>query len=454
MADKTMKYWAVLGIDPTTDESVIKKAYAKQLQAHHPEEDPQGYQLLREAYEWAKKHSRALHKEEVDSDIDESGWSDDRSGIDRTYEGVAVTQHEAWQAAHPESSEPERHPAQLFFEQMEELYDDFPRRIDPEPWRTLMTNDYMWNMEYQGERLEGLLLFLEEHRYLPRAVWEVLNQSFQLLEQKEALFDLYDEDEINYVIGQIQGTSELRYDCFAGKALDFDIEHYLKLRQSAQTLLMEDNAEAAKDVLAEAHALFQEDPDLQLMRAKCYIRLGQKPVAMSCLQQVLELKPNEHEARLLLAQIFYEERRFDEALRECEFLQQQEVLNQDILSIYGNAQIELGAVEKAWKQYTQTKLLWQEFYHFRYNLLLLRLRNKHLFSQEHNPHYAELKKVIRKNNRWVYGFLLFRLSWLYLLLFGLAYCIFRLPPVFLVFLPIILCGSAWKTLRTARMFFS
>src|SRR5690606_21599012 len=152
-------------------------------------------------------------------------------------EGVAVTQHEAWQAAHPESSEIERHPAQLFFEQMEELYDDFPRRIDPEPGRTLMTNDYMWNMEYQSERLEGLLLFLEEHRYLPRAVWEVLNQSFQLLEQKEALFDLYDEDEINYVIGQIQGTSELRYDCFAGKALDFDIEHYLKLRQGAQTLL-------------------------------------------------------------------------------------------------------------------------------------------------------------------------------------------------------------------------
>lgn len=447
-----MKYWAVLGIDPTTDESVIKKAYAKQLQVHHPEEDPEGYQLLREAYEWAKERARELKDEEAYSDIDESEWTEKTNDI--TYEEIAVMQQTSWQADLSVEAEPERHPAQMFFERMEELYDDFLRRIDPEEWNTLMTNDYMWNMEYQRERLNGLLYFLEDHRHLPRAVWEILDQSFQLLEEKEFLLEAYDEDEIAFIIGQIQGTAELGYACFQGKRLDFDIEHYLTLRQDAQTLLIEDNPVAARDDLAEASAMFKEDPDLQLMRAKCYIRLGQKPEAMSCLQHVLELKPDEHEARLLLAHIFYEERRFDEALRECEFLQQQEVLNQDILSIYGNAQIELGAVEKVWKQYTQTKLLWQEFYHFRYNLLLLRLRNKHLFSQEHNPHYAELKKAIRKNNRWVYGIIWFRLSWLYLLLFGLAYFIFRLPPVVLVLLPIILCGCAWKTLRTARIFFS
>ncbi|WP_460325348.1 tetratricopeptide repeat protein [Paenibacillus sp. YSY-4.3] len=403
------------------------------MQVHHPEEDPEGYQRLREAYEWAKKRAKEWIEEEEED-----------------YGGIQTS----WPSIHSEEIQSERHPAGEFFEQLEELYDDFLRRIDPEQWELLMTNDYMWDMEYQGERLHRLLEFLEEHRHLPRAVWEVLNQSFQLLEQKEDLFELYDEDEIAFIIGQIQGTSELGYTCFEAKQLDFDIEHYLTVRQDAQTLLMEDNPVAARDDLAEAHAMFQDDPDLQLMRAKCYIMLEQKPEAVSCLQRVLELKPDEHEARLLMAQFFYEQQQFDEAIRECEFLQEQGILNQDVLSVHGNSAIELGDIEQVWEQTKQNEPIWHEFYHFRYNLLLRRMWNKHLLSQEHNPYYDKFKKANRKEQWLVFGFLCFRLSWLYLFLFGLVYFIFHLPPVFLVFLLIVLCGSAWKTIRTIRMFLS
>ncbi|MUG44300.1 tetratricopeptide repeat protein [Paenibacillus woosongensis] len=437
-----MTYWTVLGIDPTTDESVIKKAYASQLQVHHPEEDPEGYQRLREAYEWAKKQANALQVEEDYCDLDDP------------YDEIAVTQHSTWQADDPGSSQLKLHPAQVFFEQMEELYDDFLRRVDPEQWKWLMTNDYMWDMEYQGERLYRLLEFLEDHRHLPWAVWEVLNQSFQLLEQKEDLFDLYDEDEIAFIIGQIQGTSELGYECFEGKQLDFDIEHYLTLRQDAQTLLMEGNPVAARDDLAEAHAMFQDDPDLQLMRAKCYITIGQKPEALSCLQRVLDLKPDEHEARLLMAQILYEQQQFDEAIRECEFLREQGRLDQDVLSVHGNSAIELGGIEQVWEQTKQNEPIWQEFYHFRYNLLLRRMWNKHLFSQEHNPYYDDYRRQRKKDIFFVSCILFLRLSWLYLFLFGLVYFIFHLPPVFLGLLLIVLCGSAWKTIRTIRMILS
>jgi hypothetical protein len=45
--------WQVLGIDPTDDASAVKRAYAKRLKAVRPDEDPQGFQQLREAYETA-----------------------------------------------------------------------------------------------------------------------------------------------------------------------------------------------------------------------------------------------------------------------------------------------------------------------------------------------------------------------------------------------------------------
>lgn len=53
--------WSVLEIEPTKDKSVIQKAYAEMLKIYHPEDDPEGFQQLQEAYRaaiaYAKNHS-------------------------------------------------------------------------------------------------------------------------------------------------------------------------------------------------------------------------------------------------------------------------------------------------------------------------------------------------------------------------------------------------------------
>lgn len=44
--------WEIIGISPSKDPKEIKRAYARQCRRFHPEEQPEKYQELRQAYEW------------------------------------------------------------------------------------------------------------------------------------------------------------------------------------------------------------------------------------------------------------------------------------------------------------------------------------------------------------------------------------------------------------------
>lgn len=50
--------WNVLGITQTTDRKAIQKAYSEQLKKYHPEEHPEEFQKLQEAYRRASAYAR------------------------------------------------------------------------------------------------------------------------------------------------------------------------------------------------------------------------------------------------------------------------------------------------------------------------------------------------------------------------------------------------------------
>lgn len=62
-----MTAWEVLGIEETGDERAIKRAYAKRLKVTRPDDDAHGFQLLRDAYEFALRMAAYLRDQEGES---------------------------------------------------------------------------------------------------------------------------------------------------------------------------------------------------------------------------------------------------------------------------------------------------------------------------------------------------------------------------------------------------
>ena len=57
-----MKCFEILKIEPTKDIKIIKKAYAKEIRLHHPEDDEEGYMKVRSAYEEAMAYAKGNNK--------------------------------------------------------------------------------------------------------------------------------------------------------------------------------------------------------------------------------------------------------------------------------------------------------------------------------------------------------------------------------------------------------
>ena len=68
-----MNIWEILEIEETNDNKIIKRAYAKKLKKTHPEDDPTGFQELKQAFDMALKISKTVI---IENKIEEDGFKD------------------------------------------------------------------------------------------------------------------------------------------------------------------------------------------------------------------------------------------------------------------------------------------------------------------------------------------------------------------------------------------
>ena len=157
----------ILEIDENADEAVIKKSYKKLLPVYNPEDDPEGFKRLREAYETALEALKGTDSKEEEKPDDEI---------------------EHW------------------LDKVRNVYADMERRTDTGEWRRLFEDPLVQALDTAFSLRERFLVWVMDYHFMPCDVWKVINSELAIPSEADELKEKFPTDFIDFVIHQ--GESE------------------------------------------------------------------------------------------------------------------------------------------------------------------------------------------------------------------------------------------------------
>lgn len=315
-----MSPWAILQIEATQDIKTIKRAYSKQLKTHHPEVDPEGYQQLREAYDYIMTTMQEqtiqtipLDKTTLAPTLLPESQEEEVRAIDEKFNAppkLSILSDTHQIAGNPET------PVSLFVEQLISLYQDFPSRITMDSWIQLFDSDICWDLQKRSYLNNKMIETLNIYRYLPQQVWLMIEELFDLkefLEERELIQDgNRDFSEFySFYVAQIYEPA-LSYDGLL--ALDSEqAGQFVELREQGYRKLQENQLTEAIHYLNQAYRLNPQDKDVVRLFIECQFRNDNMEYALTLSDELIDLAPKEIDGYRYKAKLLYLQQKYTEA---------------------------------------------------------------------------------------------------------------------------------------------
>ena len=176
--------WKILGIEPTKDENEIITAYRTKVVQVNPEDDAEGFKLLREAYDLALKELSSPDKEG-----DEAG-----------------------------SEETEKDEVDLHIDKAAEIYKDIYSRIDEDAWKEWLKDPIVNELDTADKLREKFLAYCMGHFEFPHKIWKLFDSVFNYRAERDSLAELFPSDYLDYIIYQTENESFMEYDRITDRA--------------------------------------------------------------------------------------------------------------------------------------------------------------------------------------------------------------------------------------------
>lgn len=308
-----MDFWTTLEIEPTVDIKTIKRAYAKKLKSKPPEDNPEFFQILREAYENALKNAKYI--KEVKS---QATTSQEKS---TPYENNSILNTETTPSYNDFIEKDTNIKPEVlidnFMHKVDELYNNFFMRIDINNWKVLLEDKNFWYIGIHEKLSYNMLNFLSYHYNLPHKIWALLDTYFNWTKQVDDLYQYFNENFVDYIIGEITCSFGLRYDFFK-KDYACDYDRFISFRSDAYFELINNDFEKAKISLDSAINLFKDDPDLIRMFGTYYLKVSDYENAEAYFKHLIQIAPKEIDGYLNRGFLLLKLNRINEAYYDFE----------------------------------------------------------------------------------------------------------------------------------------
>lgn len=261
-----IEVFQILGIEMTKDEKSIKNAYREKLTVTNPEDDPEGFKRLREAYEEACRLAK-----ESDEKAEEQR--------DETDSGIWVEKAAA-------------------------VYGNIRSRRDIKAWEELFADDCFLSLEEEENCRIKLLRFIMDHFRLPGDVWKLLDKKLDITSDAASLREKFPADFIRYILGKCERGEDVEFDQFEGEdeaPYDLFLQYYDRCWQALQS----EDLEQARQNIEGADALKISHPVLEICRAELLEKQGRMKDAVAIIERLLERYPGDAMVCYNAAEMFW-----------------------------------------------------------------------------------------------------------------------------------------------------
>lgn len=273
--------FAYLGIAITTDEDIIKEAYRGKLPENHPEDNPQGFQMLRKSYDMAMKYAS---KREIDLEEElHDGLSDIKPQEFSEQEQEIKNEVNAW------------------VHKLEEIYQDYKRRIIVQEWINLLSCPAVNDLRTSEDIFTQLLRFLTDHFYVKKSVYSLINEKYDLLnvDKREEILSIIPRgfyDYIKYMVNEAE-EQENWFDWFEGDSFS-QVEELMECLKDTEELVYSDkSAEAVlsdySKSLEEMQSLGLSHPYVSLLEIRYEVLYGDENSKKNASEKLAELLSKE-----------------------------------------------------------------------------------------------------------------------------------------------------------------
>ena len=261
----------ILEIEETRNEAAIRDAYRKKLMVTNPEDDPQGFMKLREAYEEALKW------------IKQEGQEAETASEYKKEESKAYEAHSSV-------------PVKEWMDKIHDVYTSIKKRFDIEQWRTLLDDGILQDLEYGEEAKHTLFVYLADYFRLNSATYGLLDTYFHIADNADSYKEFLPEGFVNYILNKIQdkeGKSDFAYEWFEGDEYA-PYDEYLEGQEYLEKQIDEENIDEARDCLDTLKDFGIYHPFTVLEEARLYVMMENKEKAIELANELIKKCPEKY----------------------------------------------------------------------------------------------------------------------------------------------------------------